>query len=102
LVYVVQGSDLGKFRKAERFGVLEPLILLDVYPDNVEERVPVILDILHRKLRNFNPTKDFLLVSGDPIAIAASVMVLTIHNTVIPCLKWDRENQDYYVVELSV
>lgn len=102
MVYVVQGNDLGKFRKAERFGPLEPLIILDVYPDNVEERVPVIREILHRKLKNFNPGKDFLLVSGDPVAIALSVMILMLNTTTIPCLKWDRENQEYYVVPLEV
>jgi hypothetical protein len=103
LVYIIQGTDLGRFKKAERFGELACLIQRDVFPDDVEERVDTIRGIMTAMLERFEPAKDFLLLTGDPVAIVLAVMVLLCQGIVtIRCLKWDRENQDYYEVELSV
>lgn len=102
MVYVIQAPYLEKFRKAERYGDLVSLIQRDVFPDDVEERVATMKGIMTAILERFNPSVDFLLLTGDPVAIALAVMVITCRSTFIRCLKWDRENQDYYEVELSV
>ena len=101
-VFIVQDSGRFKFTKALRFGELVPLIERDVFPDDVEERVVTVRNIMKAKLSTFNPVKDFLLLAGDPIAIVIATMVLTCVTLNIRCLKYDRENQDYYEVQLSV
>ena len=101
-MFVVQDNGRYSFRKAERFGELVPLIERDVFPDDAQERVLVIRNIMKTKLQNFNPAKDFLLLTGDPVAISIAVLVLSCFTLNFSCLKYDREGRDYYPVELTV
>lgn len=78
------------------------MIERDVFPDDVSERVLTIRNIMKTKLQQFNPAKDFLLLTGDPVAIAIATLVLSCYTLSFNCLKYDRENRDYYEVQLAV
>ncbi len=100
-VYVVQDSGRYSFSKAERFGKLIPMLRRDVFPDDHEARVEAIRGIFKHMMKDFNPAMDSLLLTGDPVAIALAVLVLSIHTLDIPVLKYDREADDYYRVQLT-
>ena len=101
-VYVVQMAPGHNFSKAERYGNLVPLIQRDAFPDDVDERIPVMAGIMRAKLSKFNPMRDFLLLNGDPIAIALAVMTINRRSLSFQALKWDRENQDYFMANIAV
>jgi len=101
-VFVVQNNGRYSFKKAERYGNLVSLIERDVFPDDAQERVATIQNIMKAKLVSFNPAKDFLLLVGDPVAIAVAVLVLSCYTLQFNCLKYDRENKEYYEVRLEI
>ena len=98
-VYIVQENPNVNVIGAGRFGDLIPLlppgrqITLSSSP---------VVKLLKNKLKNFND-KDFLLAMGDPVAIAVASMVASdINNGKVNMLKWDRENQCYYNVNIDL
>jgi hypothetical protein len=101
-VFIVQDSGRLNFTPASRFGELIPLVGRDVYPDDADERVHAIRIIMKSKLAEFNPAKDFLLLTGDPVAIVMAVLTLAVQTLTIRCLKWDNEHKGYFPVEVSV
>jgi hypothetical protein len=102
-VYVIQNNGKLNFNKAKKHGKLISLIERDAFPDDAEDRIMVIHDIMKAKLRNFNMNRDFLLLTGAPEAIAMAIWVLTDVKGVssIPALKWDRENRGYYKLKIA-
>jgi hypothetical protein len=101
-VFVIQGDDTGKFKRAQRFGELVYLMLRDVFPDNADEHIEKMRHVMSAKLKDFNPSRDYVLLTGDPLAIAMSVLVLSQWTLEIPCLKWDKLEQDYYAVTVNI
>lgn len=98
LVYVVQETALDLI-KATRFGELVPLL-----PNRLNitmNPIPVIRD-LKRKLKAFGD-HDYLLPIGDPIAIGLAFTVAAEANRgKFRALKWDRQANDYYVVNCNI
>ena len=97
-VFVVQDTSLN-LAKATRFGELEALlprnITITMQPDS-------ILAELRRRLREFT-SDDYLLLTGDPLAIALAVTAAGAANEgIVTVLKWDRELGDYYPVRVDL
>ena len=98
-VYIVQENPNVNVIGAGRFGELIPLlppgrqITLSSSP---------VKKLLKTKLKNFRDD-DFLLAMGDPVAIGIASMVASdINNGKVNMLKWDRENQCYYNVNIDL
>tara|TARA_R100001244_G_scaffold57213_1_gene48555 strand:+ start:2075 stop:2410 length:336 start_codon:yes stop_codon:yes gene_type:complete len=95
-VYIVQemrGRDLSD---ATSFGDLE--ILLPAKYQTSFSAQPT-LRFLDRKLRKFNDD-DYLLLAGDPVAIAlASAIAARTNGGRLKLLKWDREQNMYFPLE---
>ena len=91
-VYVLQ--EMGRnVRSAEKFGDLKVLL-----PDNKQ----IVLSSgplthkLQKELKDFNEN-DYLLLIGDPAAIAAKN-----NNGKFKVLKWDRDEKKYYDIEIDL
>ena len=106
IVYVLQelpGTSVGrpKFNiiGAQKYGKLK--VLLKENTQIVLSPGPIIFE-LRRLLRDYT-SKDYLLLSGDPsvIGIACSV-VSDINNGRFNLLKWDRQEQMYYPLEINL
>ena len=106
IVYVLQelpGTSIGRPKYniigAQKFGKLK--VLLKENTQIVLSPGPIIFE-LRRLLRNYT-SKDYLLLSGDPsvIGIACSV-VSDINNGRFNLLKWDRQEQMYYPLEINL
>ena len=106
IVYVLQelpGTSIGRPKYniigAQKFGKLK--VLLKENTQIVLSPGPIIFE-LRRLLKDYT-SKDYLLLSGDPsvIGIACSV-VSDINNGIFNLLKWDRQEQMYYPLEINL
>ena len=106
IVYVLQelpGTSIGRPKYniigAQKLGKLK--VLLKENTQIVLSPGPIIFE-LRRLLRDYT-SKDYLLLSGDPsvIGIACSV-VSDINNGRFNLLKWDRQEQMYYPLEINL
>ena len=105
-VYVLQelpGTSVGRPKYniigARKYGKLK--VLLKENTQIIMSPGPIIFE-LRRLLRDYT-SKDYLLLSGDPsvIGIACSV-VSDINNGRFNLLKWDRQEQMYYPLEINL
>jgi hypothetical protein len=97
-VYVVQEARGINLLPAEQYGDLQ--ILLP--PGNVAFSAGPTVSRLKRGLARFSD-KDYLLMVGDPAAIAAAgAVACMLNNGRMKLLKWDRQEMRYYVVEYDL
>lgn len=97
-VYVVQEVRGINLLPAEKFGNLQVLLP----PGNVAYSSGPTAARLKRGLARFSD-EDYLLMVGDPAAIAAAGAVACMMNSGrMKLLKWDRQEMRYYVVEFDL
>ena len=93
-VFVIQDSSGKNLEPAKDYGDL--LIMLTGREQNGEAATKLI-----KHLEDFDPCTDFLLLIGNPVFIALSMMILTDvaheHRHKINLLIWDREHYIYRV-----
>ena len=99
LVYVVQEMPNHDIAGAMKYG--DPTVLL---PSNVQiafSTAPTIR-LLKRKLRSFSD-RDYLLLTGDPVAIGLACAVAAAYNSGrFSVLKWDRREKMYIPVKIDI
>ena len=98
-VYVVQEAPGRNILSAEKYGELK-LILPSGH--NLFLSVGPTVRRIKKKLQNFNDD-DYLLLMGDPACIGvACAIVSDLNRGKFKVLKWDREEQKYYPVEVDL
>ena len=106
IVYVLQelpGTKIGRPKYniigAQKYGKLKVLLREDT--QIIMSPGPIIFE-LRRLLKNYT-SRDYLLLSGDPsvIGIACSI-VSDINSGKFNLLKWDRQEQMYYPLEINL
>ena len=105
-VYVLQelpGTSIGRPKYniigAQKFGKLK--VLLKENTQIVLSPGPIIFE-LRRLLKDYS-SKDYLLLSGDPSVIGIAVAIASdINNGRFNLLKWDRQEQMYYPLEINL
>ena len=105
-VYVLQelpGTSIGRPKYnivgAQKFGKLK--VLLKENTQIIMSPGPIIFE-LRRLLKNYT-SKDYLLLSGDPSVIGIAVAIVSdINNGRFNLLKWDRQEQMYYPLEINL
>ena len=102
-VYIVQDDGERDFSDAEeRFGRLVPLVTkADVYADLRNSRPREIVRVMRSKLAEFDSSRDYLLLVGDPVAIAIAVNILSEMTDRIQLLKWDNRGHYYYPIVIG-
>lgn len=84
---------------AERFGDVETLVKSD--RDAILSIAPVVRQ-LSRRLANFDDA-DYILLVGDPVAVGVvSSIALTANKGRAKFLKWDRNQQTYFSIQVDV
>ena len=97
-VYLIQEAANRNLIPASVYG--EITVLLP--PGQVAFSTAPTLRRLRDKLRSFNDN-DYLLLMGDPAAISmASVIAANNNNGRWKLLKWDKQEQQYYVVKVDI
>ena len=105
-VYVLQelpGTSIGRPKYniigAQKYGKLK--VLLKENTQIIMSPGPIIFE-LRRLLKNYT-SKDYLLLSGDPSVIGIAVAIVSdINNGKFNLLKWDRQEQMYYPLEINL
>lgn len=112
-VYVI--NDGGSERQARskdlspaaRFGTLTLVSKKFLYPSDVDDDMhmsPEVLTPIAEAAKRFRPGMDYLLPIGDLIQVLQFVALVVSANPEGPdeirVLRWDREQEDYYVVNL--
>ena len=99
IVYVVQEMPNHDIAPAMRYGELKVLL-----PSNTQiafSTVPTVR-LLKRKLRGFTD-KDFLLLTGDPVAMGLASSIAAAYNSGrFRVLKWDRRERMYIPVSIDI
>ena len=105
-VYVLQelpGTSIGRPKYniigAQKYGKLK--VLLKENTQIIMSPGPIIFE-LRRLLKEYS-SKDYLLLSGDPSVIGIAVAIASdINNGRFNLLKWDRQEQMYYPLEINL
>ena len=105
-VYVIQeipGTKTGNpkinIMGASRFGKF--IFLLPELSQIIFSPGPLIFK-LRQKLKNFN-TKDYLLLTGDPAIIGVACSIVSdITTGRFNLLKWDKQEKQYYTIEINL
>ena len=105
-VFVLMNSRNRHFDPAEEYGDLEYVLKTtdELYPDNDRLKSDVVASKIEDALSDFNPKRDYVLLTGDPAALAllGSVMQRICGNgRKVRLLKWDNVDKQYFVVELN-
>ena len=106
IVYVLQelpGTRIGRPKYniigAQKYGKLQ--VLLKENTQIIMSPGPIIFE-LRRLLKDYT-SKDYLLLSGDPSVIGIAVAIVSdINNGRFNFLKWDRQEQMYYPLEINL
>lgn len=98
-VFVVQEALGRNIMRARRYGTLAPL--LPPGHQVVLSPGPMVYR-LRKELCSYT-SDDYLLLMGDPIAIGTAVAIAAQANQGrVNCLKWDKQEEDYYPVHLDL
>ena len=106
IVYVLQelpGTRIGRPKYniigAQKYGKLKVLLREDT--QIIMSPGPIIFE-LRRLLKNYT-SKDYLLLSGDPSVIGIACSIVSDTNSgKFNLLKWDRQEQMYYPLEINL
>jgi hypothetical protein len=98
-VYITQDVKGRDFRDALSFGDIE--VLVPALEQATLSTQPVVRRML-RKLVKFTD-EDYLLLSGDPVAIATAAALVSYYNRGrFKVLKWDRLSERYLPLQVDV
>lgn len=98
-VYIVQVAPKLNYVPAEAYGELIPIFKPGEQVTSLT--VDSALDTAESVLHNYDADIDYLLLTGDPAAIAVATAVIARRHGRIRLLKWDREACRYHVVEVT-
>ena len=98
-VYVVQDNGTKNFNDAHKFG---DIVILQRRDIPLFEDTKLIIIEMREKLKDFDPQKDWLLLTGDPLLIGLSTFIVGSTKHHVPCLKWDRQTTQYFPVTFNL
>jgi hypothetical protein len=99
-VFIIQKNPNLDYSDARRFGILTSVIQRDVFPDDLPSRIDKIKAVLESRMGDFDPDADYLLLTGDPVAIFLAGALLR-EAKQVRVLKFDREVGRYYDVAIK-
>lgn len=99
-VFVIQHNPNLDYSDARRFGVLVPVIQRDVFADDLPSRIEKMKEVLEARVGNYDPLNDYLLLTGDPVAIFLAGALLR-NAKEVKVLKFDKEVGRYYDVAIK-
>lgn len=98
-VYVVQEVPGRNLTSALEFGNLVPILGPNT---NIQLSTQSYIEDIYDALIDFRPNVDYLLLIGDPLAIAIAFHAAARVDERVTVLKWDRETKRYYAVIASM
>lgn len=97
VVYILQDDGTKNLTPARRYGNVIAFAGNDMPLFN-----QTWVDTLEHWLSPYNPTRDFLLLTGDPVLIGVACAILGKRWDQLSLLKWDRQSKDYTPITLYI
>ncbi len=98
-VFVIQEDPHKNLVPAKQYGGIVVLLPFGQVSFDASSAVEIMI----KKLEDFDFDKDFLLLVGDPVLISiASAIVSRATGGIYNVLKWDRQEATYNVVEIDI
>lgn len=98
VVFVAQEVRDKNLLPAEEYGALVAVLPPEQVTSMSIER---LMEKAEAHMREYDPSRDYILAVGDPIAIALTAMIAGRDGCPVKFLKWDRAAQRYHVVEVD-
>jgi hypothetical protein len=100
IVYVVQEQQRLDYADAERFGEVRFLTHLEYNGLRNSIRNKQVTASIAIGLIGFDPSKDYLLMTGSPVAMGYAFWIAMLKASAVGCsklniLQWDRESSHY-------
>lgn len=97
-VFIIQDDGRKNLSPAAKYGEVVVLATRDmpIFADTTNSIV-----MLRSKLKDYNPDVDFLLMTGDPLLIGATMALVAIQCHKVQCLKWDKQNLTYIPITIK-
>lgn len=99
-VFVIQDDGHKNLFPAKKFGQQFIVLAtkdLPLYRDPASMISSVVV-----KLNSYNPEQDYVIMTGDPLLIGVVTASIIKKHGKIRCLKWDKQNMDYFPIVLSL
>jgi hypothetical protein len=97
-VYVIQEQPRHNLAPAMEYGTIVTLLP----PGDANFSVQSTLDELRAGLKDFDSESDWLLLTGDPIAIGLATMVVSEESWRLNFLKWDKQERRYLPIRCKI
>lgn len=98
VVFVVQENPNLNYTPAEKFGEVIFLTAAEFSPSKNSLRNVGIVKSIHDKLAEFDPDRDFLLLSGNPLMMCYAYGVAIAIKGYVRVLWYSRNDRDYIEV----
>ena len=101
-VFITQENPNLNYSPAEQFGDVHFLTRGDFSPIKNSLNNEFIVDELRKKLKDYNPATDYLVVSGSPVVSAVVFMLIREITQVVRILRWSNRDQVYQPLFISI
>lgn len=94
-VFVVQENPNLNYTPAERYGEVVFLTAIEFSPMKNSPRNAAVLETIETAMKHFDPSKDYLLLSGNPIIMGYVFHLAMSKATEVRVLWWSRDDRKY-------
>ena len=100
-VYVVQENPRINYTPAEKFGIVKFLTTDEYSPSQHSIRNKRILGDIIRGLANFDPDRDYIILSGNPIIMSFAFSLVLQRKGYVKALWYQSMDRDYVEVSFN-
>ena len=100
-VYVVQENPRINYTPAEKFGIVKFLTADEYSPSQHSIRNKRILEDVIRGLSNFDPDRDYIILSGNPIIMSFAFSLVLQRKGYVKALWYQSMDRDYVEVSFN-
>jgi hypothetical protein len=98
-VYVTQHDGRFDLGDAARFGETKVVYRRDLFPDEIDEQLPAVMERARHVLCHFDVTQDYLCLIGSPLYVAICAYMLGRMNKFpAKLLRYDKIERRYYEI----
>ena len=100
-IFVVQENNRISYHPAEAYGELKFLTAREYSPTKGSLINEKILEDIRKGLENFDPSSDFLLLTGNPVMIGYVMHLCLNRKGYVKVLQWDRMSGRYIEIHFN-
>lgn len=101
-VYIPHHNGKIDTSDATRYGDLRVIFRREVFPDDVDDQIPVLIRRAQDSMADFDPEVDYLALVGSPLYVSLCSFILGNSHSFIRVLRFDRMERAYYEIDLEV